>query len=681
MHGVKRVSMSRPSHCPWLAGAAVLAAWAAGCEPRVPLTDVGAAFTIADLTWVGSEQTLFVFYRVDALQGLSEASQLELAFTTDEHVQEFAPLASFAQIHPHVAVSCGPATLCGSASIRVEQPPRQAGLRLRYHKEGEMTLDAEPALHVLELPERYRGSALVYGVLTEDNTRIQWRLRHQFPALRNEEVEALGLRRAFRVSDAAHGSLDPARVEGFIAGGNPYGFGSSDCPGVSQPLDWQPVLTEERAIFQPEELPRAASTSAHVCATAELIDANGTFTAVAIAQKNPEVRPAFPALRTPARIATPLRFLLQTCDAIISEEHRQMQMQRLFLSDADAICLDDIAPARLTDELVRALQTRVDGARAGGEDMILMIALQRPDDATSLAGSLEQALIRLAAAEENKSSPRAVGAFVFDSAGRRSVPRRLARFALWCPSSSASDDLDAPDLAARDCALAPEQELVLGPLRLEGLPILPTRRQYDTFLGRYGEARAGRVRELTVRAPTRTPTSTLVDVEGFGVATFFDEERLSTPPGSAFSFCANGEPTVVVFRASERPDVRALFELPDAHNRSAASSYELGVLWDMPWYLHLKYEAFLTAAATIVGVTIPFGPAVPGEQYLGGEQWTRDSFDLSQTLLLCSRFCEHPTFDSAGIYNVLNAFRTTFANFCYAPQFPKPGDGGFPHDP
>jgi hypothetical protein len=55
--------------------------------------------------------------------------------------------------------------------------------------------------------------------------------------------------------------------------------------------------------------------------------------------------------------------------------------------------------------------------------------------------------------------------------------------------------------------------------------------------------------------------------------------------------------------------------------------------------------------------------------------------DLREILLRCDRFCRHPTFDSAGVYNVRSLFAETFRNQCYVPRFPRRSDGGFPDDP
>jgi hypothetical protein len=104
-------------------------------------------------------------------------------------------------------------------------------------------------------------------------------------------------------------------------------------------------------------------------------------------------------------------------------------------------------------------------------------------------------------------------------------------------------------------------------------------------------------------------------------------------------------------------------------------------LWDFPFLLRLQYEVGIAGAASAFSLTVPFGLAAPTHEYFGAELWLRSEFPLSQTLLQCTAFCDHPTFDSAGVYNVGSGFRTTYPTQCYRPRFPLDSDGGFPLDP
>ena len=59
-----------------------IAASTASCW-KVPITPVEAGFLQADAAWFEEEQTLFVFYEVEAQQGLGDPSVIEVTWSTD----------------------------------------------------------------------------------------------------------------------------------------------------------------------------------------------------------------------------------------------------------------------------------------------------------------------------------------------------------------------------------------------------------------------------------------------------------------------------------------------------------------------------------------------------------------------------------------------------------------------
>ena len=651
-------------------------------EPKVPISDVGAVFALADATWFEREQTLFFFYRVNAEQGLSAFSQIEVTWTTDDVEQPFAALSSLTMVHEHRTVSCGPRTICGSASFHVVKPPRAVDMRLRYHTDGELTLAADVSFTTVSLSQPHNDrSAVVYGVFADGNRDVQWRLRHQFPAIRNEEVQSLGLRRRLVISDQGHGTLNRRR----LFSGNPYGYAfAAECPTSRYaPLGFADVETSDRAVFTAETMGLDTVTSAEVCAAATVFDPLGPYTMAALARKNPETAPAFPSLRTPVAPTTQIGFFLQTCNAIASEPHRQMQLQRTLLDEGDVVCIDDFDTVDFVGRLARRLQDRVDAVRLAGNDMVLVLGLQRPDRQTAVSIAVEQALALVVDDEQDKSSPRLAGAFVFDSAGYALNDSDVNATTLWCPSTFGGNDLEqVNNTSARSCALQLDNDIVLGPIRLASLPILPTRKQYLTFVDNFSEAQTGKMTSLQFRAPKRTPQSANVPIGDFGTATFFNNEAVTADDDDAFSYCTNDDSGTVVFRVDAALDqVFPLSVLPDLHREAPQGRYDLGLAWDFPYLARFRYDAVTAGAVTVADFTIPFGPAVPAEEFLGGSAWFAESFDLSDVLLRCDRFCTHPTFDNAGVYEVLKPFDSTYLSQCYRPRFPSRSDGGSPLDP
>ena len=533
-------------------------------------------------------------------------------------------------------------------------------------------------------PAHTNRSLLVYGVFDESNQHVEWRVRHQFPSLRNEEARELGLRRSLAVSDPRHGEV-PVRL-----GGNPYGYAfAAACPPALSPLGWAPRETSLPAVFEASALPLAASTSPLVCAEATVTDGKGTFRTAAVARKNPEVRPAFPVLRSPIRQNTAVGFLLRPCARVISDAHQALQVQRLLIAGEPEICVDDVRDPMLAQRLAGQFRARLDDKRALGRDMVLALALHHDDTTGALAEAVEQALQQVLPFERDRGSPRVSGAFVFDSVGYLIQRPELRSLVLWCPAREA----DPPEASAqRGCPLLPEiPELKLGPFSVSNLPILPSRAQYLTFVDKYSERQVGRMRELLFLAPERTPTSANVPVGDFGTATFFNNEVLTPAPGDAFSYCASGDPlaSAVVFRApglpavlpEGLPDVLPISALPEVHAIVPQPSYSLGLLWDFPFLARLTYESPIAGSASAFSLTVPFGVSLDQKEYYGTELWQQGEFSLRNTLLQCTRFCDHPTFDSAGVYHVTAGFDTSYREQCYRPRNPVPDPEGFPRDP
>ncbi len=677
----------------------LLAAVGPSCG-KVPLVAVNAQFLVADAAWFAEEHTLFLFHQVEAEQGLGDPSVIEITYTTDSERVDWTPLSDLTMVHTHLPIDCGTHSLCGSASIEVPEEPRDVGIRLRYHRDGELALEPQIAFNVVGPgPPHTRRSLLVYGVFNETNDQIQWRARHQFPTVRNEQASELGLRRDFWVADPVVAD----NLTGFST--NPYGYGF-DCPLPQVPgLEQAEVFTDTRAVFHPDPLPAHAGPSPYVCGQATVTDAIGTFTTGAIAQKNPEVRPAFPLLRSTLRDATPLPFFLGPCDREISEEHEAMQRQRLQLGDTPTTCTDRWDSPTFVDELTVLFRDAAEAARPAGNDMVLTIAVHQ--DEAGVADVVEQALARLLPNERHRSSPRLAGAFVLDSTIRGLSREELEPVTLWCPSTLPIDDL--PDVSSRSCAILPDNfDLQLGPLSVATLPILPSRDQYLDYIDTYSVNRAGEVNDLAYRTPEFPTTADHVDLGEFGVVTFLNGEQINATPSDAFSYCESDELQPFVFRTDLLQDPRVLDILgedctdaglppevcgaaafgllpleflPDWHDAFGETTYELGVFWEFPFLLQMEYQVAQAGALTAFGFSVPFGVNETAEAFYGAETWSADSFDLSELLTQCDRFCDHPTFDGAGVYHVTDPFDVTYRRTCYLPDYPQPGDGGFPLDP
>lgn len=655
-----------------------------GCG-KVPFIDINAGFTIADASWFQDEQTMFVFYRVDAEQGIGPDSVIELTYRTDDLVVPWTPIAELPTVHPHVPVDCGEKARCGSTSLAVAKVPRQVRLRLRYHAKSELSLDANTVFNVVgDGPAHLIRSLVVYGVFDEDNTHVQWRARHQFPTIRNEQATSLGLRRHFEVDGATYGTLADLPAD------NAYGYAVSPiCPLDFVDLAWPKRETEARALFEESALPLAASTASAVCGAATVTDAIGSFTTAAFARKNPEVKGGFPALRSPIRTNIAVPIVMRICDRVISEDHLAMQRQRLLIDQgATEICLDEFANPGFPDRVTSLLRARIDAERLRAEDMVLTIALHHDDTTGRLQRAVETGLAQTLITEREKSSPKVSGAFLLDSSAYVMTVPVVKQLTLWCPAVAISNlPIDqVPDTAQRDCPVLPDQpDIVLGPFKINQLPILATRKQYLDFITKYSVAQAGAMKTLTFLAPERSAVSTNIPIGDFAVVTRFNNELISAEPTDAFSFCPSEDlgvaRMVVVPVGGPQGAAFPLSSLPQTHATTPFQLYALGLAWESPFLLRAEYTSSLAASATVAGFTIPFGIDSVNERFLGSELWKRDVFPVGDALIQCTRYCAHPTFDSIGVYQPLQPFDRTYADQCYRPAFPVPPGGGFPSDP
>jgi hypothetical protein len=666
-----------------------------GSCSKAPLFPVAAGFVQADAIWFAEEETLFLFADVKAEQGLGDPSSIEIRYTTDTEVVDWTSLFDLPMVHTHLPVDCGAKRLCGSASLHVPLQPRDVELRLRYHVDGELALDADTVFNVVgEGPPHTHRSLIPYGVFDESNDLVQWRGRHQFPTVRNEQARELGLRRDLLISDQRYGHILSADAN------NPYGYGAT-CGGTFTDTGFEPVGTLEAAVFNPDPLSIDAADHPYVCAEATVWAPPGTFTTSAIAQKNPEVRPAFPVLRSPVRDATQLPFFIGPCDRVINEAHEEMQRQRLKLEGVRTTCTEGWTQPGFVDDLVVAFRDAIEAERPAGKDMVLVIALHQ--DQPGVSEKIEEALAQVAPDERLRGSPRLAGAFVLDSEAYTLALGESASVTLWCPALAS---LDSYNLSVAYCAIAPDiPELNLGPFSFSSLPILPSSDQYLDFIEIYSPNQAGEVDTLAFRVPEFSATADHIGVGDIGAATFLNNEVLGADEDDAFSYCVGEEEAFFVFRSplmetgaldfysclylgfSESFCEAILFGLapieglPNWHNLAGESSYELGMFWEFPYLLRMEYKASVAGAISAFGFSVPFGLNSEAESYYGSAMWTVDEFSLENNLVQCDRYCDHATFDSAGVYHVTDDFRSTYADTCYLPDYPAPGDHGFPLDP
>lgn len=655
---------------------------------KVGLTDVGAGFSISDATWFESEQTLFFFYEVSTEQGLNDTSTLEVSYRSDDGDLAWAELAKLPSVHVHRKVECGRLALCGSGSLRVKRRPREIGMRLRYHRDGETALEVPSSTSYVDAGEPWIArSYLAYGVFDARNEFVQWRGRHNFPMVSNLEAERLGLVRTLEIKEQRAGTL-PVISDA----ANPFLYGAGlDCTGFA-PLGEAPLAASARAKWNTAKVPQAQRDASVVCARATTQGANGAFTANAFARRNADTGVALDALASPITENKALKFVARPCAKTISDTHLGMQKQRLLVEDdGTEVCLDGLDSQGAARELADAFSRELNEERAAGKDMVVSLAYHHDEESSAQWRSgIQIALAKVLTAEKAKSSPRLTGAFVFDSDGETTLGEDLKRLVLWCPAKKPprlkGKPIPPKDESQKACEVQPSLGTLakLGPLSIAAIPIFPTRPQYLDYVKDYGAAQAGKMRALTFLAPSHTPATDVVALGEFAQATFRDNETVQATREQGFSYCGTGEKTdPFVFRSSPTAIPQRLSELAVVHATEPSPSYEIGLQWEFPFLTRLRYEAVLAGSASAFGASFPFGIRNSTSEYYGESDWLKARHSLANVIVQCRRFCTHPPFDSAGVYNARLSWKSFHANVCDRSLRPvaAPGREESPYDP
>ena len=378
-----------------------------------------------------------------------------------------------------------------------------------------------------------------------------------------------------------------------------------------------------------------------------------------------------------------------------------MQRQRLLADDARELCIDDWSGPGFADDLAARFSGAIERTRAEGRDMLLIVGLH--GDRAGMSEVVEEAIAMVVPEERHRSSPRVAGAWVFDSETFAPELPGVSQSTLWCPADLPTGN-SIPSASSLVCAVAPEDtEFELGPFSFGTLPILPGRTQYLDFIDTYSKRQAGEVLDLTFQAPEFATTTEHVDLGDFGVVTFHNGEFISAGRGDALSYCTQDDvPDLFAFRSgaleseafqdllaeacaegglprdlcdSAALGALPLYLLPEWHETLQETRYDVEIFWQFPFLVTMEYELSSAGSVSALGLSIPFGFAQDGQSYLGAAMWEQDRFSLDEILDHCTRFCDHPTFDSPASTSSTPSGRPTPD---LRAGLPRPGDSGFP---
>ena len=117
------------------------------------------------------------------------------------------------------------------------------------------------------------------------------------------------------------------------------------------------------------------------------------------------------------------------------------------------------------------------------------------------------------------------------------------------------------------------------------------------------------MKSISFRVPELPPNAEHVFAGGFGVATFLNDEVLTAEPDDAFSYCESDEYQGFVFKEPFVMEPLPISALPEFHSALPADTYRLGIFWEFPYLLRLRYETVTAGAISAFSATLPFGIA------------------------------------------------------------------------
>jgi hypothetical protein len=292
---------------------------------------------------------------------------------------------------------------------------------------------------------------------------------------------------------------------------------------------------------------------------------------------------------------------------------------------------------------------------------------------------LAEKLNRKVAEERAMHSPRLVGAFVYDSSPAEERGVNLQAGVIWCPRLEPKGEGKGEPVSptAANCIGFRGGKADFGLFNFV-IPMGP----FPTL-----DAYENHVRELGDRGWSRNPElsfqSVLTDVNSVNLpdqtVTFFDGERLTLQKGEGLRVCRERDEEGILdnlmFRVTveggEAPMLRSPNDLQGfARSVAAKTNLEVGIGWEQPFWGGLSFE--IPVEGKVLSV-IPLNFSARERQKMGDGKWQRSLWPVGALLQKCTKYCDHPYFDEAGVYQVSSTWRGSWTA-CPRPRYPEPNE-------
>jgi hypothetical protein len=669
--------------------ALVLACLLSSSCRKVPLREAAGSISHGSVHWFENEKTAFLFFAVYELPERLIDPTFEFSWseqTPGGGVVEraLAEIDLSQAVHQHEFVQCAKGIVCGSYSFKADNPLVSAFFQFRYDRSSPLalTVNLSPTNHQAgDTANAY--SALLYGVFDEKNSYTNVRVHHNFGSPSNEEVLSYGMLRKFEVSEPVLFAPEPEVITNHRETvQSPLMFPAAFCPAVTEPVS---ILEGETKWLATRLNPETGVSGA--CFNATYLDRNDqpllSAKVSSYAFRNPEVQDSSLTFTTPLKPVNEIPVLVKICDdepsagAMIDNEF--LNYQRFIMgivNRPEDLCFrigketefKQAFESHIAERLVNAKATNTTGA-----DFMFLVLLHEKfsREFITLQGTIADALTTIAKTEEASVSPRLVGSFVY-SGSTNFIPTASQRKSLtWCPQELLAG-MFIPGLGAENCLTMRARDLDLRVINfVQPLGPFPSLENYTDYVKEYGDTGLARSPDLTFSSPQLTVNS---QVEKSTNITFFDAERFSLTAGEYAKVCGDRlDPDVLSFfvRTPDQPASVPSIPLYDMNGEwlsdDADGEYRIGIQWEFPYWGGVRYNSALTGKVVTV---VPFQQSFKAFEQLGDPKWVTDSWKFGKYVQKCSKYCDNPMFDEAGIYQPNNLWRTAFDDRCPLPVPP-----------
>lgn len=622
------------------------------------------------------EKAIFLFYEFKLPQSLLKDGFLEIYWD-----KEWKKVVNIQNVYVHDAPICAKEHLCGSLSLYLEPILKKdffnVQMRLRYHE------DSDDGEYFTSFPVSLKQelSYLVYGFFSEDNLKVGWNYRHNFPGMSQEKVHDLGLRRYFKFLDFKKSAAGSS-----ISLANPWMFDHDRCQkkeyqikkittdrssfsNFSQQIYWEDkpyFLSAEDdstcGIFQ-LDLPHAASTN---------------MIHTAIARKNPEVSPALSKLFLHIKENGQIPFQIGRCSKIGSNaSFLGFQRKRLGVPSIEFdVCLEDL-PHLSATELAQSMIKKFDDAiiKDSSKDYLLMILIHRIplnyEKDLSDTQKILTALSMIGYQHGMKLSPRISGVFVYDTFSLLGgIPDPMKSYISWCPQTDPKEIIEG-------CTVFESSMFKKGIFTFSLLPVFPSFEGFENYKKEHGNKTPKEAFIKRILSHYRSDGVIVAQTNLNAFATFDTDNKIFVSSEESISYCPLEDPYQMLVYQVEDPSLalddleekpNLLFSLSDAHSlRKKSAGYYLGIAWRQGFLMEYNYDASVDIKISV----LPFSISKNSDLFFGDRMWQQKEMDFSRALGICKKYCGNPFFTSEGKYHVTESWANYHRKRCYHPQVPK----------